>query len=335
MWYVNYRIPGFILYRIVLRRAYKKENEIEHLKSEIIDISIPRYGSNEVYMSQEGVITHFCEVSTLYEDWTGFKVPGWGYHFYENLNLLQEIELGISGSKHKKEKREKRGKNALDHLLQNNDRSLTKIILDDSINESKGHNILGFLAAHLYNIDSYGVLDGELIGNIKEKIKKFYKAELNAVPISENQENLFLNLVKFQTKNNVLNNMITFEDLTSEIKKLEAMCLDKKTKPQFYIYNFDIIKSDDKEPIPLRFLVMKVSTANYENIKINYKKNNKDDIIENNNQCSLTLRSRGGTCYLIMAHDLNNNAIKYKQILERTIIQSQRYRLSLANKKMK
>lgn len=80
---------------------------------------------------------------------------------------------------------------------------------------------------------------------------------------------------------------------------------------------------------------MKVSTANYENIKINYKKNNKDDIIENNNQCSLTLRSRGGTCYLIMAHDLNNNAIKYKQILERTIIQSQRYRLSLANKKMK
>lgn len=335
MWYVNYTIPGFILYRIVLRRAYKKGNEIEHLKSEIIDISIPRYGSNEVYMSQEGVITHFCEVSTLYEDWTGFKVPGWGYHFYENLNLLQEIELGISGSKHKKEKREKRGKNALDHLLQNNERSLTKIILDDSINESKGHNILGFLAAHLYNIDSYGVLDGELIGNIKEKIKKFYKAELNAVPISENQENLFLNLVKFQTKNNVLNNMITFEDLTSEIKKLEAMCLDKKTKPQSYIYNFDIIKSDDKEPIPLRFLVMKVSTANYENIKINYKKNNKDDIIENNNQCSLTLRSRGGTCYLIMAHDLNNNAIKYKQILERTIIQSQRYRLALAYNKMK
>lgn len=334
MWYVNYTIPGFILYRIVLRRAYKKGNEIEHLKSEIIDISIPRYGSNEVYMSQENVITHFQNVSVIDQRLFGFKLPGWGYHFYENLNLLQEIILGISGSKHKREKRITRGKDALEKLLEKNDNSLEKILTQDRIKENENDTILGLVSAYVHNIDTYNVLNGNMMNDIKNKIKGFYMSELKSSQFKVKQKNLFLYLVEFQTRNNVLNNMIMFKDLKNavdEIKKLGAVT----PKPHFLIYNFDKTKLIGNDEIPIRFLVMNVDSYNYNKIKNEYMRiNGEKDVIEFDNQCYFVLRMGGGNCYLIMNHNLNGNAISYEQILERTLIQSQRYRLALAYNKM-
>lgn len=332
MWYVNYTIPGFILYRIVLRKSYKKGKETEHLKSEIIDISIPRYGSDEVYMSQENIITHFKDVSIYKKEFSGFKVPGWGYHFYENLNLLQEIKLNISGSKHKKEKRINRGTLALNHLLEKNGNSLDNILYSNKIYENDEEAILGLVEAYAYNVDTYHVLNKAMMDNIKSKIKEFYTSELKTTPIRKEQRNLFSNLVEYQTNNNVLNNMIMFKDLEKAVNEVKRLGL-VSPEPYFLIYNFDKTKLMDKDEIPVRFLVMNVNSHNYNKIKDEYKKS--ASIFEFEDQCYIILRVSGGTCYLIMNHTLKSNAISYEQILERTIIQSQRYRLALAYNKIK
>ena len=122
--YVNYAIPGFILYRLAIRYQYSLTRPSNYyadpskttvtLKSELIDISVPRIGSSEVYMAQEGVVTNFFNVNTILGRY--MKIPGWGYHLYENINLLQEIKLGISGSAHKKQKRIVRGIEAFQKL---------------------------------------------------------------------------------------------------------------------------------------------------------------------------------------------------------------------------
>lgn len=115
--YVNYTIPGFILYRMVYSYRYEMDGQTFNLKSEIIDLSVPRPGSAEVYLSQEGVVTHFRRSGIAAYP---FMIPGWGYHFYENINLLQEIALGISGSPDKKQKRIDRLKLALGMLVRAN-----------------------------------------------------------------------------------------------------------------------------------------------------------------------------------------------------------------------
>lgn len=172
--YVNYTIPGFVLYRMVCKFRYKvstggKEEEIT-LKSEIIDISVPRAGSGEVYMSQNGVITHFREKD-------GFNIPGWGYHLYENINLLQEIALGVSGSAHKKEKREDRLKKAAEILIKANGgpkKTLDDIsfLLNETISEpysdTESKKILGYYSALIYSIKdecTFKNIIGKIYGN--------------------------------------------------------------------------------------------------------------------------------------------------------------------------
>ena len=150
--YVNYTIAGFILYRLVYAHHYQVGGEKFMLKSEIIDISVPRPGSAEVHLSQEGVITHFREVDA---NGTRIRIPGWGYHFYENLNLLQEIRLGTSGSPHKKKKRSDRGNEALNKLILANETDNTAfIVCTDRIKEEPAGAplVTSFLNAILYNV---------------------------------------------------------------------------------------------------------------------------------------------------------------------------------------
>lgn len=131
--YVNYTIPGFILYRMVYSYRYEMDGQVFNLKSEIIDLSVPRPGSAEVYLSQEGVVTHFRQSGIAAYP---FMIPGWGYHFYENINLLQEIVLGISGSPDKKQKRIDRLNLALGMLVRaNGGAGGLENILRDTINE--------------------------------------------------------------------------------------------------------------------------------------------------------------------------------------------------------
>ncbi len=161
--YVNYTIPGFILYRLVYSCQYEMDGERFNLKSEIIDLSIPRLGSAEVHISQEGVVTHFRN-SGLQE--YPFRIPGWGYHLYENINLLQEIVLGVSGSPHKRQKRIDRLQMALEVLERaNNRRGRPRLenILQERIREPSNNNthegpygeILGYFGALAYNVSDY------------------------------------------------------------------------------------------------------------------------------------------------------------------------------------
>lgn len=156
MIYVNYTIPGFILFRMVYGFRYvDAAGEEFFLKSEIIDVSLPRKGSAEVYLSQEGVITHFRPSGM------GFNIPGWGYHLYENINLLQEISLGISGSPHKREKRLNRGSLALDRMLAVNPQGVVRQVIWEP-HEGGNFQVLGYLGVLLYNVSTYQEFRGNV-----------------------------------------------------------------------------------------------------------------------------------------------------------------------------
>lgn len=149
--YVNYTIPSFILYRLMYGYKYSYLNASEHkvqlfdLRSEIIDVTIPRKGSAEVFLSQHGVVTHF----TRHEK--GYDIPGWGYHFYENINMLQEIKLGISRSADKEEKRAYRGKQAMKELQKLNSGGLFQESIVES-RETEERRIQGYVGALTYQI---------------------------------------------------------------------------------------------------------------------------------------------------------------------------------------
>lgn len=202
--YVNCCIPGFILYRLVYKKEYEitvnGETETVSLKSEIIDLTIPRAGSGEVYMSQEGVVTHFREKDD-------FIIPGWGYHFYENINLLQEIELGISGSPHKKSKREERLQEAAAELVKANggadiDRNIDTI-LPKNINEpmettdgTAMNKILGYFGAMSNSFKHYNVFDKDAIEELSKRlytnvIKSYFETDLSNMSISHKWQLLY------------------------------------------------------------------------------------------------------------------------------------------------
>ncbi len=113
--YVNCTIPGFLLYRLaliyefVLYEDTLEEAQSIKIKSEVVDISIPRLLSAESELSTKDQVS-------IVSDKGGFMIPGWRYHLFENLLLLGEIPLGISGSEHKKAKRQNRVIEALSHL---------------------------------------------------------------------------------------------------------------------------------------------------------------------------------------------------------------------------
>lgn len=171
--YVNYVIPEFLLYRLIYSYKYIDAGGAEfELKSEIIDVTVPRKGSAEVFLAQEGAVTWFRRTEQ------GFDLPGWGYHFYENINLLQEIELGISSSADKKEKRMERGRYAMDRLKDAN----TGGLFQQSIVEADGKRIQGYLGALIYPVSDYSELTGGaaglpavLVDEIKGKLSDNYR----------------------------------------------------------------------------------------------------------------------------------------------------------------
>ncbi len=180
MIYVNYTIPGFILYRVVYSYIYNIGGDTFNLKSEIIDVSVPRPGSAERHMSQEGVVTHF-RPAVVYP----FDIPGWGYHFYENINLLQEIELGISGSPQKGDKRISRLGDSMRALITANDpnrqrlSSILKMTMNEPGNNGTVTSIRGYFGALAYNINDYNAYNQDAIvylqNKIMDKISSHYK----------------------------------------------------------------------------------------------------------------------------------------------------------------
>lgn len=180
MIYVNYTIPGFILYRMVFSYQYSDNDGSFNLKSEIIDVSVPRPGSGEVFMAQEGVVTHFRATGNPQ---LPFEIPGWGYHFYENINLLQEIELGISGSPHKKKKRETRMLEAYNAMTAANPKRSGAIgdistISPLRIHEPQNNNtfgppftqICGYFGVLSYHVKDYHAFDPYAIAYLQNHI---------------------------------------------------------------------------------------------------------------------------------------------------------------------
>ncbi len=230
--YVNYTIPGFILYRLVCKCSVKITidgvSETATLKSEIIDVSIPRVGSGEVYMSQKGIVTHFREKD-------GFVIPGWGYHFYENINLLQEIELGISGSPQKKEKRIERFNQAANELIKANKERNSTIkttinnssivkLLDKKINEPDGlggfNEICGYYLALSYiavNFMSYTDITTNFIQNIviPNAVKSYFEDFLKRNSMSKALNTLY----EFKIKDRF---SFTVSDLKGIVDKIIA-----------------------------------------------------------------------------------------------------------------
>lgn len=171
--YVNYTIPGFILYRMVYCYKYRIADTTFSLKSEIIDVSIPRSGSAEIFLSQKGNITCFRRSPVRGHE---FNIPGWGYHFYENINLLQEINLGLSGSPHKMQKRIERLELAMAKLEEANATVPGKLQLDDILSQEikepipEGYeNIRGYLGALTLNIADYRRYNLNMIEYVKDK----------------------------------------------------------------------------------------------------------------------------------------------------------------------
>lgn len=172
--YVNYTIPGFILYRMVYCYKYRIADTTFSLKSEIIDVSIPRLGSAEIFLSQKGNITYFRRSPVRGHE---FNIPGWGYHFYENINLLQEINLGLSGSPHKMQKRIERLELAMAKLEEANATVPGKLQLDDILSQEikepnetlpRGYEyIRGYLGALTLNIADYRRYNLNMIEHVK------------------------------------------------------------------------------------------------------------------------------------------------------------------------
>ena len=191
MYYVNYTIPGFILYRLVYSYEYTDNNPAlaaqEHtyiLKSEIIDVSVPRKGSGEVHISQDHVITHFrpytspgppAPLQPPLPQGVTISIPGWGYHLYEAITLIQEIELGISGSPHKRQKRLDRGRQALHELLRAGPVNMNVrhgAALYEPCPPNGLFQILNYIQALTNNVDDYGpaIYDNVLLAALRNNL---------------------------------------------------------------------------------------------------------------------------------------------------------------------
>ncbi len=155
--YVNCTISGFLLYRLALIYEYvlyeNTEGEAQSIKikSEVVDLSIPRLLTPESELSTQDKVSMVTEKDSFY-------IPGWRYHLFENLLLLGEIRLGISGSEHKKAKRETRVIQAMSYLsnpqipynplggnnlITDQDASaFMSVLFDRYVDDSRGRNLV-------------------------------------------------------------------------------------------------------------------------------------------------------------------------------------------------
>lgn len=203
--YANYTITGFILYRVVCSFTYMIGGESVNLKSEMIDVSVPRAGSAELYMSQEGVITYFRPAHGF-----PFNMPGLGYHFFENINLLQECELGISGSPHKQRARRDRLIYCINTLITANGvnrgvRNVCDLLCLNVMEEELGavNPVCGYLGALVFNIDSYNVYDLPTIMQVRITIETQLRLSLVSMGVEQRfhiPKNLWMMPVEFKIK---------------------------------------------------------------------------------------------------------------------------------------
>lgn len=353
--YVNYTIPGFILYRLVYRYAYTEglKNEEISLKSEIIDISIPRFESPEVFMSQEGIITYFRNADDMQ-----FKIPGWGYHFYENINLLQEIKLGVSGSKDKIEKRVNRLKEALEKLKEVNGNQFTNILVNRINEDSSNRKILGYFGAMTYNVDNYDhTYEEEAIALLKTLIEGNINAYFSNF-FNEKKDEEYKKLVGFRLNKDLDTTVRIASEAKSSIKKFieiynkcagkeNLKLMEEGTNFQFisplmsgeeWIFAFDYIVVEVKSASLLTKFIEKVKCGGYKcySSKGTYIFN----ITENGNQhTKKTSYIRSYKVFFQLCEKLeknkninkvNNNGVGkiIEGFLYRSILESQRYALA-------
>ena len=218
--YVNYTIPGFILYRLCIDYTYVLESgdtqETIHFKSEAVDISIPRKGSAESLLSTE---------SDIFEK-GGFTIPGWRYHMFENIMLISENNLGISGSPHKLPKRKKRGNLAIDKLLGINKTKDKKALcwmenLKDESGKENPSYLFQLMNDLKYNNEALSGKYAHFKDFLDERLKTYDKKNVDSETLAT-IDNLFLNGI---TVNKIINGFkekvaTTFNGSNAKLKRL-------------------------------------------------------------------------------------------------------------------
>lgn len=314
MWYVNYTIPGFILYRIVIRRAYTdKAENIVHFKSEMIDISVPRKGSPELLLNQR-FITNFIDVSSKSSIYKGFNIPNWGYHMYENLNLLQEINLGISGSPHKKQKRINRLNEAIKQIKKQDN---PDIFVDDMINEDvqQKFKIYGITKAYLNNIDNYGIFGEEAIAKVKEKVKSKILSICNneAITLIDELTNT-QGINSFPTMDKIKLSLMSALEINNaeDLKKLKTLFYDFRMKPNEVLHSYWIVVGCDS------------------NLFAQVKCESVDQLYADKNDKVIQLRLPGHNIFCLI-HKLSDEVYwpSKESVLCKTLFESDRYTLSI------
>lgn len=289
MIYVNYTIPGFILYRMVYSYQYSDNDGNFNLKSEIIDVSVPRPGSGEVFMAQDGVVTHFRATGNAQFP---FEIPGWGYHLYENINLLQEIELGISGSPHKRSKRERRLLDAYTAMTTANGRAgVVDTILPPQINEPQNNNtfgapfqqISGYFGILSNNVKRYNTFDQNAIAYLQAHIGEYIKTHFKMSELNwGSSRKQWQKLVYYRLSKKFDKKVVTVGAAKGAVAKLLLPYrsqygkygmdqLDMKEGITFqYISPFSILETEDL--LPCDYVVVEVVTAVYRNLNLFYYK---------------------------------------------------------------
>lgn len=220
--YVNYTIPEFILYRLVFRVPMENKRTIEilgpneevlkkqvvlYLKSEIIDISVPRQDSIEIMLDST-----MSPRKIALPEFYPFGIPGWEYHFCENLNLLQENYLGISGSPWKKGKRIARGQEALNQLKTQYKDMKNFPIGEDATKE------------YFENLDKVNAGMGTLF----EGYGKMYTHNIKTLPITADAKAYVSNLIIKKMNENYASTSIA-AGVKNDIDKLAKFCKDVLT----------------------------------------------------------------------------------------------------------
>ncbi len=271
--YVNYTIPGFILYRMVYSYRYSIDGENFYLKSEIIDVSVPRKGSAEVYMSQEGVVTHFRDSGVAQYP---FKIPGWGYHFYENLNLIQENLLNISGSPQKLNKRIDRLRLAMEKLQDANrganPRSI-KQLLPININEPANNNttaapytlIKGYFGVMAFNVYDYnGLYDQNAIANVLNSINNQILSYYNiADSYWRKSVEDWKRLAYFRLSRELDRTVSSARGVRSCIMQFMRKCKPVMALDQTFQFITPLMYSGDNIDFPFDYIVMNVINTSY------------------------------------------------------------------------
>ncbi|MCM1045609.1 MAG: hypothetical protein NC417_08875 [Candidatus Gastranaerophilales bacterium] len=330
--YANYTIPEFLLYRLVISYGYEltqggRTEEIP-LKSEMIDVSIPRVGSAECYLSQEGVITHFRRKD-------GFLIPGWGYHFYENINLCQEVSLHYSGSPHKRGKRINRLKRAISALAACNGNN-PDVLLGEKMSEDDGagtHETLAYAGAMNYPVGQLAA--GEDQPSVfKELYQKLLAQTLDHMTTVRAQwdgkdplADLAKLLVVFRAQKSMDTNIIPASQAKDVVTKLFLEAGE-------FAWQSPLDKLPGDLPFHLGFVVVSTSRMVLQKLSERGLLGVPPKAADRENNLLLPANCRGGQFYIILHIQGTSGGVTLssKQLLESSILFSQRLILQEALK---